>query len=435
MSEQNSERNCEQTMTESSDSVISLKRLKQFPAMVWVVLASSFFVRGTYYAVWPFLSVILYKNYQLSAAEIGLILTSTTLISTLIGVYVGNLSDRFGRNTIMISAVAMGVAAYALLAVADNLWLFVATIFLATLPKSLWDSPSKATVADALDDSKTRELALQSNYFITNAGAAIGPLLGVWAGLTGQQSSFWFTSASYLGVLIAMILIIRKDHTKVSKQQLSQHNFRETLRILAADHMFMLLTLANIIISFVYGHSDSSLIQYLTRADAPQLVELIASMIVLNAVTIVILQFPLLKLMENIAVNKRIQIGIALLAVSQLMFAFNPIDYYTGWLIATFVLSVGEAIMFPNTNVQIDQMAPRHLRGSYFGAASLYAVGFGLSPLIGGLILDSLSGQALFIVTFVLSVITAGLYIVSKTLARPDFAIDENPPVAISNKA
>ena len=427
-----------------SESVISLPRLKQFSAIVWVVLASSFFVRGTYYAVWPFLSVILYKKYQLSAAEIGLILTSTTLISTLIGVYIGNLSDRFGRNTIMVSAVAMGVLAYALLAVADNLWVFVATIFFATLPKSLWDSPSKAAVADSLDDEKTRELALQSNYFVTNVGAAVGPLLGVWAGFTGQQSSFMFTSIAYFGVLIAMIMVIRKSKSSERKQQLSEHNFAQTLRILATDHMFLVLTLANIIISFVYGHLDSSLIQYLTRADAPELIELVASMVVLNAVTIVILQFPLLKLMENLAVNTRIQIGIGLLAVSQLMYAYNPIDFYAGWLIATFVLSVGEAIMFPNTNVQIDQMAPAHLRGSYFGAASLYAVGFGLSPLIGGLILDSLSGQALFIITFVLSVITAGLYFVSKRLSRPDFSCldssgeklkGENAPGGTSNQA
>jgi MFS family permease len=410
----------------NNTSVISLTRLKQFPAIVWVVLASSFFVRGTYYAVWPFLAVILYKKFQLTATEVGLILTTVTVISTLIGAYVGNLSDRFGRNAILLASVTMGVGAYALLAIADSLPLLIASIFLATLPQSMWSSPSKAVMADALPETKTRELALQSNYFLVNAGAALGPLLGVWAGLTGQQSSFMFTSIAYLGVLTAMVIVLKSNATTMPAQQKSSHNLRQTLKILASDHMFLLLTLANILIAFIYAQLESSLIQYLTRANAPELITLIASMIVLNATTIVLLQFPLLKLMENMTVKSRCQIGIVLLGLSQLGFAFNPIDSYYGWLVITFVLSIGEAILFPNINIQIDQMAPAHLRGSYFGAASLYALGYGMAPLIGGIILDVLGGPALFIITAGLSLVTIVMYLVSNQLKRPDFILNNN---------
>jgi len=407
---------------DAQESVVSFKRVKQFPAIVWIVLASSFFVRGTYYAVWPFLSVILYKKFGLSASYIGLVLTTTTIISTLIGTYVGNLSDRFGRNAILLVCTLLGVLSYALLAVAQTLPLFIVTIFLATLPKSLWDSPSKAITADALPDSKNRELALQSSYFLTNAGAAVGPLLGVWAGLTGQQSSFMFTSIAYLGVFIAMVVVLRSNKITKPKQQLSEHNFRQTMAILVQDHMFLMLTLANIVMAFIYAHLDSSVIQYLTRADAPQLVKLIASMIVVNALTVVILQFPMLKLMENLAVNTRIHLGIVLLAISQLAFVFIPVDFYYGWLIATFILSIGEAIMFPNVNIQIDQMAPAHLRGSYFGAAGLYSIGYGLAPLFGGIVLDSLGGPALFVITFILTLSTILMYLIAAKLKRPDFS-------------
>ncbi len=86
------------------------------------------------------------------------------------------------------------------------------------------------------------------------------------------------------------------------------------------------------------------------------------------------------------------------------------------------VLSIGEAILFANMNVHLDQMAHPALRGSYFGAASLYAIGYSLSPFIGGLIIDVLSGPALFAISAGLCVLVFGCYAVAPRLRRPDFS-------------
>lgn len=403
------------------ESVVSIKRLKRFPAIVWTMIIGNFFIRGSYYMVWPFLAVILYQKYQLSAAEVGLILSVTTAVAVIIGVYAGNLSDRFGRKLLMNLSAVIGVLAFALLSVAESLPVFIAAVFLATLPRALWDSPSKAMLSDAVPDSKDRELAFQSIYFMVNVGAALGPLFGVWAGLTGKQSSFIFTAIAYLLMLVALLVVFGKTAKNQAKQQKSPHNFRQTLKLLATDHMFLLFIVANILIMFVYAQMDSSLIQYLTRAGAPELVSLISAMIVTNATVIVSLQFVLLKLMENMIVRHRIYIGVLLLAISQLVYAFNPVDFFAGWLIATFVLSVGEAILFANMNIQIDTLAPEHLRGSYFGAASLYSLGFAFAPVVGGLVLDTMSGQVLFLATFGLCLVVLLLYFYGKQLKRPDF--------------
>ncbi|MGL6469163.1 hypothetical protein ACSZNP_18460 [Aeromonas hydrophila] len=48
-----------------------------------------------------------------------------------------------------------------------------------------------------------------------------------------------------------------------------------------------------------------------------------------------------------------------------------------------FLLSVGEAVLFPLFNVLIDEMAPAHLKGSYFGASALAGLGWALSPWWG----------------------------------------------------
>ena len=63
------------------------------------------------------------------------------------------------------------------------------------------------------------------------------------------------------------------------------------------------------------------------------------------------------------------------------------------------MLSVGEAILFPTLQLQVDRMAPAHLRGSYFGAAGLSGLGFGAGPFVGGLLLEYAGGPATFWVT------------------------------------
>ena len=48
--------------------------LRQFPPLVWTVILGTFMVRTSYYMVWPFLSILLYREYGLSATAIGAML-------------------------------------------------------------------------------------------------------------------------------------------------------------------------------------------------------------------------------------------------------------------------------------------------------------------------------------------------------------------------
>ena len=48
--------------------------LRQFPSLVWIVILGTFMVRTTFFMVWPFLSILLYRDYGLSATLIGAIL-------------------------------------------------------------------------------------------------------------------------------------------------------------------------------------------------------------------------------------------------------------------------------------------------------------------------------------------------------------------------
>ena len=405
-------------------SDVSLSRVKQFPLLMWVILFGAFITRGSFYMVWPFLAVILYQNFGISATEVGLILSAAALVSVFIGFIGGTLSDRLGRHKLMYMSGILYVFSFLLLAEVEQLSGYIIVITLCSIAKALWEPPTSALIGDIVPDSATRELAMQARYFVVNVGSAIGPLAGVWFGLTGEQSSFNLTAYAFALFLVVLTWGF-KQHGKIGKTHRSENNnFRKTISILSQDRLLQCLILANVLCMFIYAQMDSSLIQYLTRAGVPDLVLLISSMIVANSVTIVCCQFILLKMMASLTLTRRIQIGLIMLAFSQLWFALNPLDLFWGWIGAVMLMSLAESILFPTMNVHIDRLAPHHLRGAYFGAASFYSLGFAIAPLGGGIILDSYGGSALFFIVSALCLVVIYLYAILDKLPRPEFVSD-----------
>lgn len=404
------------------------------PPLIWIVLIGSFFGRGTYFMVWPFLAILLHEKFALSPAQIGLILSVSAMVATLLGFYTGTLSDRYGRRNLLILGTAINTCAYALLAVAESLTAFIVSIAVCSIGRAIWEAPASALFGDLIPEKHSRELALQFRYFLINVGAALGPLVGVWAGISAQQTTFSLTAASYL--LLCLGFVWAFSYTESGLATRANRNpatsFRATLRVLQRDKVFMIVVCANILTLFIYAHMDTSLVQYLTQNKAPGLIPLISSMILINATTIILLQFPLLKMMGALSVNRRIVVGVFILAAGQVWFAINPTHWFYGWLGATFVVSLAETILFPTMSIQVDRMAPDHLRGSYFGATSFYTLGWSSAPLVGGLVIEWLGGSVLYWSTFSLCGLVLYLYFLSSKVNRESGQIAA-PPVLVKN--
>jgi MFS family permease len=69
---------------------------------------------------------------------------------------------------------------------------------------------------------------------------------------------------------------------------------------------------------------------------------------------------------------------------------------------------MGEAILMPNLNILLDQLAPAEHRGAYLGASTLTTLGIAAGPLIGGLML-ALTGAGVFISTALLSLLLCAI--------------------------
>ncbi len=395
------------------------------PPLIWIVLLGSFFGRGTYFMVWPFLAILLHEKFALGPGAIGVILSVSAMASAVLGFYVGALSDRYGRRSILILGTAINAVAFLVLSVAESLTAFVVSITLCSVGRAIWEPPASALFGDLIQEKKSRELALQFRYFLINVGAALGPIIGVWAGISAQQSTFGLTALSYLLLCLGFVWAFKYSVAgrASAAQKHTVTDFSGTLRVLRQDRVFLVIVLANILTLFIYAHFDTSLVQYLTQLQTPALIGLISSMILINASTIVFLQFPLLRLMRGLCVNKRMMLGVIILAAGQVWFALNPVHWNYGWLGATFIVSVAEAILFPTMSIQVDRMAPNHLRGSYFGASSFYSFGWSSAPLVGGFIIEWFGGSFLYWSMFILCGLVLTLYRhsyrLSEALPRP----------------
>ncbi|KGJ87308.1 MFS transporter [Colwellia psychrerythraea] len=421
-------------------NVVSIARFKAFPPLMWILLFGSFITRGSYYMVWPFLAVILYEKFALSATHVGLILSSAAVISVLVSFVGSALSDRIGRHQLMYASGILYIISFSLLAEVNSIVGYALVITLCSIATALWRPLTSALIGDIINDKGTRELAMQSLYFIVNVGCAVGPMLGLWLGLTGEQSSFYITAAAFAFLLVLLwwgfhqhsqfdaesLQANQKASSAVQSQPAGKDHAtsagsEKIMKVLAADKLLQCLILANILCMFIYAQMDSSLIQYLTRAEVPDLLELISAMIFTNALVIISTQFLLLKLMAHLALISRIQIGLVLLMCSQIWLAVNPLTLFWGWIGAIVVMSLAETILFPTMNVHIDRLAPDHLRGAYFGAASFYEFGYAIAPLGGGIILDQLGGSWLFFIAAALTLLVIYFYSILDKLPRPDF--------------
>ncbi|MBF9003257.1 MULTISPECIES: MDR family MFS transporter [Vibrio] len=420
-------------MSVGSESLFKWHRVQRFSKPVWAVLVGTLLTRTTFFMSWPFLIVILYQDFHASEITIGIMLAASTITGTLWGLYIGYLSDCFGRKWVMVAGSVCAMLSYGGIGIATELWQFGLLIVGVGIARPMIESPAKSVISDHLENKKDCELGLNLRYFLINAGGAIGPLIGITAALSHPQGLFLLTSITYLGYGAVLFLTLPSQRHSSAFIDEQLPNFKATLSVISRDGLFVKMMVANFFLMFVYGQVDSSLQQVIVRSGLPDAAKLVAGLVMVNTITVIVFQFPLLKLMERVPLFARTRLGMVLVAVSQIGFLFSSAEWPMGWYLSAFILALGEVITFPTLSVQIDRLAPAHLRGSYFGAAALYSLGFAAAPLVGGFLIHLGSAQALYGLCFVFCLMMIGLYWIAEHQPDPrnrnevddEWALDE----------
>src|SRR5215471_1108723 len=393
-----------------------MSRIPPFPFLVNVLLAGVLLTRTAFFLVWPFLSIILLRRFHMQPAEVGAILGVSAIAGSTTAFYLGNLSDRFGRRNVMVAGCLGSVVAFLILASADTVAAYIAGAILVGLCRSGIESPASALISDLIAEPKLRQLAFHTRYFLSNVGASVGPLAGFYAGLAAQQQTFWITGVAYLLFAVTLTAGFRSAPESLRRQARDEARLSQALRVLSNDHRFLMLVVANFLAYVAYAQVESTLVQYLNLDGGPAGLGIATAIIATNGITIILFQFPMLRLLRHQDLYVRTYIGIALFVCGFGLYALLPRDGYFAWIAATWILSVGEAILFPTLNLQADHLAPAHLRGSYFGAVTISNLGFAFGPAVGGALLQYIGGPLTFFVTALITVMGGLSYWLSSRL-------------------
>ncbi|MCC7009417.1 MAG: MFS transporter [Acidobacteria bacterium] len=390
----------------------------RWPPVVWVVIGGMFVMRTAFFMAWPFLAIILSRDFGMSPSGIGALLGGAFLVSALAGLWAGNLGDQFGPVRLMLAGCGLAAAGYGLLATGADVAAIAAGALLVGLSRAALEAPGKAIIADCLADRAQRDLAFHLRYFAINLGGAIGPLLGIVFGLTARQTTFWVTAATHATFAAVVAAVAVPAHAAAAPGARESRTFRAAARVLRGDRPFQLLVLAMFLTMAAYAQLESTLIQYVSGHDGAVGARLVTALLMTNTITIVLFQFPLLRLLSPYRVEARIHVGLALFVAGFIAYALLPVRGVVPWIVATWVLSVGEAILFPTLQLHVDRIAPSHLKGSYYGAAGLSAMGFGLGPLVGGVLLEHAGGSVTFSVTAAATAVCGVCYRLADRLRR-----------------
>jgi MFS family permease len=410
-----------------SDELTVRQTIATFPKSVSMLLFFTLLTRISYFMVWPFLSIILTRTYQLTPLEIGSLMSGCALISVVLGIYGGSLSDRWGRKRLLILGCLLAIIGYAGIALADSVLIFTSGLLLTGVSFSWIDAPSRALMSDLLRDQRRRELALQIRYFAVNIAAVSGPLIGITFGLNSQKSTFFITALSYVPFLFFVLASIPTGRLITSDNNEDKHveeaGIWQVTAIILRDNIYLVALISSIICYLVYAQIESIVPQYLLMLDATRAVNLVTVILVINAITVLVAQGFLVPLLANMPLEQRITLGAMIFAVSQFLFWVNSTSNAIWWGLVAVVFSIAEAILLPNLSILLDRLAPERYRGAYLGASTLVVLGLSLGPFVGGALLEWW-GQGVFIVMALFCLIIVSLILSNKT--KLNFRLESN---------
>ncbi|MEH7504860.1 MFS transporter [Neobacillus drentensis] len=364
----------------------------QFHPIVWVLLIGTVLSRGSAFMTLPFLSIYLSRHMELSPIVIGLTVGMSPLMATVGGFIGGHLSDRFGRKPIMLTALFALACVYYGFTLATGQGWFILLNALNGLCTSFFEPTSQALMAD-LTDKEKRMKVYSLRYTAMNIGASVGPLIGAYLANTSAKLSFAITGTTYLFYALALVFLMKKLVLPQTGQSKRVVSFGDAFNIIRTDKALRYLIIGIILVNIGYVQIDSNLPQILEGTIENGIV-IFSTLITINAVMVVFLQMPISHVAEKFRLMQVMVVGAVFMAAGLVAFSF-----VNGWvpaILAIVLLTIGEILIFPSNSMMIDQLAPEHLRGIYFGAAQFRKIGNFLGPIFGGYLLSQFQGQIMF---------------------------------------
>ena len=361
--------------------------------------------------IWPFLTVYMYQTLGVPLTTITLLFPLRAISSIISTALVSPIMDRTGRKGVMIfGLIASGLVFFGMVVI-DSLvgWAILITLFGAVLP--IYNIGVNTMVADIIPQEK-RAPAYALIRTVSNAGIAIGPVIGGLLAVMSFQLVFTMTAISYIVLaLLTFIFIVETipDNPDVIRESIFSSGYGfllDDLRFVSFIGMYFLMLMA-------YTHMFSLLPVYVSE-NFGLAENQYSLMITVNATMVVFLQYAVTKYTERFDDFRMMMLGALFYAVGLYSFAIGSELWH--FMLSVGIVTIGELIVEPTATTLVANLAPSNMRARYLGLLSLgYPIGSGVGPVLGGFLNDTVAPVAMWYGAGTLAVIgTIGFFILSR---------------------
>ena len=376
-------------------------RIRDWDRNLKVRLFGEALINLTFWMFFPFLTIYFTEAFGKGLA--GLMLIVSQLFSVAANLLGGFYADRFGRKRMMVIAAAGQGVSFFLFALANSPWYQSALVSFicfsaAGVFGAFYYPASQAMVADVVEE-KDRSSVFAVFYTSINIAVVLGPILGGIFYVSYKFELLLAAGASCLAVALMLWKWTRETAApfkpekagsswmKVLSEQLGSYS------VILRDRTFLLFIVAGILIAQTFMQLDLLLPVYIKevlsqstlfswggfdlKLNGEQLFGLVLSEngLIVAAFTVFVTNWMSKYREKHVFILSSVVYGISILL-------FGLLAGPWGIIVAMALFSFAELMTAGIQQSFISKLAPEHMRGQYFAAASLRnTIGRTIAPL------------------------------------------------------
>lgn len=380
----------------------------------WLLVGEFFGSFGNSF-IWPLTTIYIHNQLHQSLTISGIVLllySGTNIIGSSVS---GNLFDRYNSKKMMLIGLVGAISIMGLL-VLYNSWPFYPILLTAFGFFNGWIITILNSFGTQVSKQQSRYV-FNMIYFTNNLGVVIGTMVvGPLYELFNNNVAplFIITITMYL----IYITIVQKHFVNTTSAHVSQSK-QNTNRIKisgSSRYEVCTLFLSMAIIWIAYSQWSSNLSVYMTNKGISM--TQYSLLWTINGLLIILFQTIINRVTKHV-INDYwfVYSGILACGLSFVILIFA--NRYSIFVLGMIMLTLGEATVFPTIPTIVNKLSPKRSKGKYQGILNAcISSGKASGPLLGGLLISSLSYQGLFIFCVISLVLVEILIIIMRSASK-----------------
>lgn len=356
--------------------------------LLQITVIHSLYTFATYVSLVIF---ALFLSEKTSVVQASVIVAVPAIMRVFSGFISYRIERRIGTIRVLLIAICIRFFSCLLYTVFDFWWELLIIALIDGVAELLYQPIAKGSFANAAKDAEGTELVHRVRYLSICVAGLIGPIVGGFiADRFGYLCCIYISAALYLAACVSMLSLPKQVNATVGRPGML-YSGSPSASCMFENKQLLICILCGTLVYAVFSQFESVYSLALDSAyDNPAIIY--SFLLSLNSFAGILLQSYIIwrsqRNKDNMSVGKGIvcfQIGFILFAAA---FHFTDIGVQL-LILGVLIYSVGEVVVIPGLDVQIDKISSPDTKSLYFGMAEIRTIGFVVGPIGMSWLLDN----------------------------------------------